>query len=64
MKERSLLRRFRWIILIVVWGGAQLAGTAFLYHDSDLAMAGFIIFMLGCCVAVALANIDESNNLA
>lgn len=61
MKEKSLLRRFRWVLFAVVLFGGQLAGTAYLYKDKKAAMIGLVIFLLGCAAAVTMAQIDESN---
>jgi len=58
--EKTLLRRFRWPIFIVMWGGGQLAGTAFYYHDSTLAGIGFMVTLFAAAVAVVLNTIDET----
>lgn len=49
------------IILSVVVVGL-VAGTAWYYKDTKLALIGFVAF-LGCaCVAVVLNTIDEQTN--
>ncbi len=62
MKEKSLLRRYRWLLFAVVLFGGQLAGTAYLYKDKKAAMVGLVIFLFGCVAAVVMAQIDESND--
>lgn len=62
MKERSLLRRFRWVLFAVVLFGGQLAGTAYLYKDKEAAMVGLVIFLFGCVATVVMAQIDKSND--
>lgn len=59
MKETSLLRRFRWPLFLLTWGGAQLAGTAFYYHDKQMTQVGIVIFFLGAAAAVCFNTIDE-----
>lgn len=60
MKEKSLLRRFRWPLFIVIWGAGQLAGTAYLYKDTHMATIGLVIFLAAFTVAVVLNTIDEN----
>ena len=62
MKDKSLLTRFRWPLLIVIWGGGQLAGTAYLYKDTHMATIGFVVFLAAFTVAVVLNTIDETEN--
>ena len=57
--KTPLLTRFRWPLLILTWGGAQLAGTAYLYGDSDTAAIGFMIALAAFSVAVMFNTIDE-----
>ena len=59
MKNQSLLRRYRWPLFILLWGAGQLCGTAYLYHDKQVAMYGFIAVIVLGCVAVVLNSIDE-----
>ena len=42
MKEKSLLRRYRWPLFILLWGAGQFAGTMFLYGRPGDALYGFI----------------------
>lgn len=60
MKNKSLLRRFRWPLFILIWGAGQLCGTAYLYGDSKLAGHAFAAGLCLCCVAAILNSIDES----
>ena len=59
MKETSLLRRYRWLLFAFIMGGAQLAGTAFYYHDKEMTQDGIVIFCIAAGVAVFLNSIDE-----
>ena len=61
MKETSLLRRFRWPLFILTWGAAQLAGTAWYYKDTHMALIGFVAFIVFGCTAATLNWIDETN---
>jgi len=60
MEEKTLLRRFRWSLLIALWGAGQFCGTMFLYGQTKEAGIGFVIAMGVMCVAVVLNSIDES----
>lgn len=60
--KQTLLRRFRWPLLALTWGGAQLAGTAFYYHDTKLTTVGLVVFLFAAAVAVVLNTIDETPN--
>ena len=43
MKEKSLLRRYRWPLFILLWGAGQYCGTMFLYGQTKEAGVGFVI---------------------
>ena len=43
MKEKSLLRRYRWPLFILLWGAGQFSGTMFLYGQTKEAGVGFVI---------------------
>ena len=60
MKEKSLLRRYRWPLFILLWGSAQFSGTMFLYGQTKEAGVGFVIARGIICVAVVLEMIDET----
>lgn len=60
MKEKSLLRRYRWPLFILFWGAAQFCGTMFLYGQTKEAEIGFVISLGIGCIAVVLNTIDES----
>jgi len=60
MKEKSLLRRYRWPLFILLWGSAQFSGTMFLYGQTKEAGVGFVIALGIICVAVVLEMIDET----
>jgi len=60
MKEKTLLRRFRWPLFILTWGAAQLAGMAYLYKDTRLASIGFVAFIVFGATAATLNWIDET----
>jgi len=58
--KQTLLRRFRWPLLALTWSSAQLAGTAFYYHDTKLTTVGLVVFFIAAGIAVVLNSIDES----
>jgi predicted membrane channel-forming protein YqfA (hemolysin III family) len=60
MKEKTLLRRFRWPLFIVLFASAQTAGLAYLYGDTHTAMIAFVVVICVAFVAVVLNSIDES----
>jgi len=60
MKEKSLLRRYRWPLFILMWGSGQFAGTMFLYGQTKEAGVGFVIALGIICVAVVFEMIDET----
>jgi hypothetical protein len=60
MKEKTLLRRFRWPLFIMLFSSAQTAGLAYLYGDTPTAMIAFVVALGVMCVAVVLNGIDES----
>jgi hypothetical protein len=60
MKEKTLLRRFRWPIFILTWGAGQYCGTMFLYGYTKQAAIGFAVALGIGVVAVVLNGIDES----
>ena len=60
MKEKTLLRRFRWPLFILLWGAAQFTGTMYLYGQTKEAGIGFVVCLGVACVAVVLNSIDES----
>ena len=60
MKEKTLLRRFRWPLLILLWGTAQFTGTMYLYGQTKEAGIGFVVCLVVGCIAVVLNSIDES----
>ena len=60
MKEKSLLRRYRWPLFILLWGAGQFAATMFLYGRTKEAGVGFVIALGIICVAVVLEMIDET----
>ena len=60
MKEKSLLRRYRWPLFILLWGSAQFSGTMFLYGQTKEAGVGFVIALGIICVAVVFEMIDET----
>jgi len=60
MREKSLLRRYRWPLFILLWGSAQFSGTMFLYGQTKEAGVGFVIALGIICVAVVLEMIDET----
>ena len=60
MKEKSLLRRYRWPLFILLWGAGQFSGTMFLYGQTKEAGVGFVIALGIICVAVVLEMIDET----
>ena len=60
MKEKSLLRRYRWPLFILMWGAGQFAGTMFLYGRSEDALYGFIAVIGFGTIAVVLEMIDET----
>jgi len=60
MKEKSLLRRYRWPLFILLWGAGQYCGTMFLYGRTKEAGVGFVIALGIICVAVVLEMIDET----
>ena len=61
MKEKSLLRRYRWPLFILMWGAGQYCGTMFLYGRTKEAGIGFVIALGIMCVAVVLNMIDEDH---
>ena len=60
MKEKSLLRRYRWPLFILLWGAGQFAATMFLYGRTKEAGVGFVIALGIICVAVVFEMIDET----
>ena len=58
--KKSLLVKFRWPLFILLWGAAQLTGTAWYYKDTHLATIGIVVCLGVMCVAVVLNSIDES----
>ena len=60
MKEKSLLRRYRWPLFILLWGAGQYCGTMFLYGQTKEAGVGFVIALGLICVAVVFEMIDET----
>ena len=60
MKEKSLLRRYRWPVFILLWGAGQYCGTMFLYGQTKEAGVGFVIALGIICVAVVFEMIDET----
>ena len=60
MKEKTLLRRFRWPLFILLWGAGQYCGTMYVYGKTKEAGIGFVIALGVICVAVVLNSIDES----
>jgi len=60
MKEKSLLRRYRWPLFILLWGAGQYCGTMFLYGQTKEAGVGFVIALGIICVAVVFEMIDET----
>jgi len=60
MKEKSLLRRYRWPLFTLLWGSAQFCGTMFLYGRTKEAGVGFVIALGIICVAVVFEMIDET----
>lgn len=60
MKEKTLLRKFRWPIFILTWGAGQYCGTMFLYGYTKQAVIGFIVALGVGVIAIALNSIDES----
>lgn len=62
MKEKTLLRRFRWPLFILLWGAAQFTGTMYLYGQTKEAGIGFMIALGVMCIAVVLNTIDETEN--
>ncbi len=60
MKEKTLLRRFRWPLFILTWGAGQYCGTMFLYGYTKQAGIGFVIAIVIGGIAVILNGIDES----
>ena len=60
MKEKTLLRRFRWPLFILLWGAGQYCGTMYVYGQTKEAGIGFVIALGVMCVAVVLNSIDES----
>ena len=60
MKEKSLLRRYRWPLFILLWGAGQFAATMFLYGRTKEAGVGFVIALGIICVAVVLEMIDAT----
>ena len=61
MKEKSLLRRYRWPLFILLWGAGQFTGTMYLYGYPDHALYGFIIALAIITICVILEAIDEHN---
>ena len=51
MKEKSLLRRYRWPLFILLWGAGQYCVTMFLYGQTKEAGVGFVIALGIICVA-------------
>ena len=60
MKEKSLLRRYRWPLFILMWGSGQFAGTMFLYGRPGDALYGFITAFGVGTICVVLEMIDET----
>ena len=60
MKEKSLLRRYRWPLFILMWGAGQFAGTMFLYGRPGDALYGFIAALGVGTICVVLEMIDET----
>ena len=58
MKEKSLLRRYRWPLFILMWGSGQFAGTMFLYGRPGDALYGFIAALGVGTICVVLEMID------
>ena len=60
MKEKSLLRRYRWPLFILLWGAGQFAGTMFLYGRPGDALYGFITALGVGTICVVFEMIDET----
>ena len=60
LKEKTLLRRFRWPLFVTCFSGAHIAGLAFYYGDKSLTIFGLVLFFIGAGICVVLNTIDET----
>lgn len=60
--KTTLLRRFRWLLFIVMMAGGLTADISYHFNQPKVTVVGVVVFLFAACMAVVLNSIDETTN--